>query len=81
MKGIGLSVKWCGKTTIAEQQAGSIVYMNDPEHSSSYISLAQNSPKILLQGATPRLIDEWQDAPETEAYIISETRTILNVMQ
>lgn len=56
--------KWCGKTTTAEQQAGSIVYMNDPEHSSSYISLAQNSPKILLQGATPRLIDEWQDAPE-----------------
>ena len=25
--------KWCGKTTTAEQQAGSIVYMNDPGNS------------------------------------------------
>lgn len=56
--------KWCGKTTTAEQQANSTVYMNDPEHSESYISLAQNAPKLLLKGAAPRLIDEWQDAPE-----------------
>ena len=56
--------KWCGKTTTAEQQAGSIVYMNDPEHSEAYTTLAQNSPKLLLKGNTPRLIDEWQDAPE-----------------
>ncbi len=56
--------KWCGKTTTAEQQARSIVYMNDPEHATSYMSLAQNSPKFLLKGETPRLIDEWQDAPE-----------------
>lgn len=56
--------KWCGKTTTAEQQAGSIVYMNDPEHSETYLSLAQTAPKLLLKGKTPRLIDEWQDAPE-----------------
>ncbi len=56
--------KWCGKTTTAEQQAGSIAYMNNPEHSASYLALAENSPKLLLQGKTPRLIDEWQDAPE-----------------
>ena len=56
--------KWCGKTTTAEQQAGSIVYMNDPEHSESYVQLAQTAPKLLLKGDTPRLIDEWQDAPE-----------------
>ena len=56
--------KWCGKTTTAEQQAGSIVYLNDPEHSDTYLSLAQNAPKLLLKGDTPRLIDEWQDAPE-----------------
>lgn len=56
--------KWCGKTTTAEQQAGSVVYMNDPEHSGTYLALAQNSPKLLLKGETPRLIDEWQDAPE-----------------
>lgn len=56
--------KWCGKTTTAEQQASSVAYMNDPEHSASYLALAENSPKLLLQGKTPRLIDEWQDAPE-----------------
>lgn len=56
--------KWCGKTTTAEQHAGSIVYMNDPEHAGTYLALAQNSPRLLLRGDTPRLIDEWQDAPE-----------------
>ncbi len=56
--------KWCGKTTTAEQQAGSIVYMNDPSNSGTYLALAQNSPSLLLKGDTPRLIDEWQDAPE-----------------
>ena len=55
--------KWCGKTTTAEQQAKSIVYLNDPEHSETYQNLAENSPKLLLKGDTPRLIDEWQDAP------------------
>ena len=56
--------KWCGKTTTAEQIAGSVIYLNDPEHSESYLALSQNSPGILLRGDTPRLIDEWQDAPE-----------------
>lgn len=56
--------KWCGKTTTAEQQAGSVVYINDPEHLQTYISLAQTAPKLLLEGKTPRLVDEWQDAPE-----------------
>ena len=31
--------KWCGKTTTAEQHAGSIVYMNDPEHALSLIHI------------------------------------------
>ena len=56
--------KWCGKTTTAEQHAGSIVYMNDPEHAEAYLALTQNAPRLLLKGDTPRLIDEWQDAPE-----------------
>ncbi len=56
--------KWCGKTTTAEQQAGSVVYMNDPANSGTYITLAQTSPGLLLRGETPRLVDEWQDAPE-----------------
>lgn len=56
--------KWCGKTTTAEQQAKSIVYMDDPEYLDQNIELASLSPKKLLEGATPRLIDEWQLAPK-----------------
>ena len=54
--------KWCGKTTTAERQSGSVIYLNDPSHRSTYMQLAQTSPSILLEGKTPRLVDEWQDA-------------------
>ena len=56
--------KWCGKTTTAEQQAKSVVYMDEPEYMDQNIELASLSPKKLLAGATPRLIDEWQLAPQ-----------------
>lgn len=56
--------KWCGKTTTAEQLAGSILYMDDPEKMDQNIAMSQLSPKRLLKGATPRLIDEWQLAPK-----------------
>ena len=56
--------KWCGKTTTAEQAAGSIVYMADPEDGERNIQLARTSPKFLLEGETPRLIDEWQVVPK-----------------
>lgn len=55
--------KWCGKTTTAEQVAASTLYMNDPEKLRQNVSLAELNPRLLLQGATPRLIDEWQLAP------------------
>lgn len=56
--------KWCGKTTTAEQHAKSVVYMDDPEYMEQNVELASLSPKRLLAGATPRLIDEWQLAPQ-----------------
>ncbi len=56
--------KWCGKTTTAEQLAKSIVYMDDPEYMEQNLELAGLSPKKLLAGPTPRLIDEWQLAPQ-----------------
>lgn len=56
--------KWCGKTTTAEHIAQSILYLNDPENQSAYLSMAEAQPTYLLQGATPRLIDEWQMAPQ-----------------
>lgn len=56
--------KWCGKTTTAEQIATSILYMDDPEKKEQNITMSELSPKRLLKGSTPRLIDEWQLAPK-----------------
>ena len=56
--------KWCGKTTTAEQIAGSILYMADPEKEKQNLTMAEINPKRLLKGEIPRLIDEWQIAPK-----------------
>ena len=56
--------KWCGKTTTAEQISNSVLYMDNPEDKEQNISLADLQPSLLLTGATPRLIDEWQLAPK-----------------
>ena len=56
--------KWCGKTTTAEQAAKSILYMSDPENEKQNLLMADISPKALLEGTAPRLIDEWQIAPK-----------------
>lgn len=68
LKGMGAvlieGAKWCGKTTTAEQQARSILYMDQPKDRAMNLQLAQIDPDFLLKGDTPRLIDEWQIAPE-----------------
>ena len=56
--------KYCGKTTLAEQHSGSILYMADPEIREQNITMAQTNISRLLQGTAPRLIDEWQIAPQ-----------------
>ncbi len=56
--------KACGKTTTAEQQANSILYMDDPDNMRQNLQLAETNIKRLLQGDNPRLIDEWQIAPQ-----------------
>lgn len=56
--------KWCGKTTTAEQKAKSILYMDDPQRKSQNIKMAEVNMQRILQGDTPRLIDEWQLAPQ-----------------
>ena len=53
--------KWCGKSTTAEQHAGSVIYMQDLRVKEKNILLAKNAPHLFLNGATPRLIDEWQE--------------------
>jgi predicted AAA+ superfamily ATPase len=55
--------KWCGKTTTAEQIAKSVIRLQDTDKREEYLATAASKPSLLLQGDTPRLIDEWQDAP------------------
>lgn len=55
--------KWCGKTTTAQQQAASALKLQNPDTRDGYLATAASRPSLLLDGATPRLIDEWQDAP------------------
>ena len=55
--------KWTGKTTTAEQQAKSVLKMQDPDMADDYLVTAETKPSLLLNGEQPRLIDEWQDAP------------------
>ena len=68
--------KWCGKTTTAKQQSKSIIQLQDPTHSKSYLQLADIDPLSLLEGEKPRLIDEWQMAPQlwdAVRYSVDET--------
>ena len=55
--------KWCGKTTTAEQQAKSVLKLQDPDKTKRYLATAEVKPSLLLNGDNPRLIDEWQMAP------------------
>jgi len=55
--------KWCGKTRTAEEKAASVLLMQDPDYTESYLKAADTKPSLLLRGETPRLIDEWQVAP------------------
>ena len=56
--------KWCGKTTTSVHHAGSVLYIDDPTQKEQNLSLAQTNIKRLLEGDTPRVIDEWELAPQ-----------------
>ena len=56
--------KWCGKTTTALQQTGSVIFMDEPTRKDEYLRLAENDINVLLASKAPRLIDEWQKAPQ-----------------
>ena len=55
--------KWCGKTRTAEEMAKSVLYMQDPDRRRQYLEIVAVQPSLLLEGDTPRLLDEWQIAP------------------
>ena len=56
--------KYCGKTTLASRQASSVLSMADTDTLSQNLALARTNISRLLAGDTPRLIDEWQIAPQ-----------------
>ncbi len=56
--------KWCGKTETAKQHAESVLYLQDPDSYEQNIRAARVKPSLLLRGDEPRLIDEWQIAPQ-----------------
>ena len=56
--------KWCGKTTTGLNACQSVLYMQDPATTKRNIEISEVEPAILLEGKTPRLIDEWQLAPK-----------------
>lgn len=55
--------KWCGKTRTALENSKSHLFMQDPDKTLSYLKAADTKPSLLLNGNTPRLLDEWQTAP------------------
>lgn len=52
--------KFCGKTTTCMLYQKSFVKLNTKQA----IAMARMNPKAVLKGETPRLIDEWQKAPD-----------------
>lgn len=55
--------KWCGKTTTAKQLAKSVLDLGDSTVLMQSTQMIEISHEILLDGDTPRLIDEWQALP------------------
>lgn len=64
--------KWCGKTTTAKQLAKSVLDLGDSAVLMQSSQMIELSPKALLEGDTPRLIDEWQALPPIWDCIRSE---------
>lgn len=55
--------KWCGKTWTSAFHSKSEIYIGDPAGNFQNRQLAELSPELVLDGETPRLIDEWQEVP------------------
>ncbi len=55
--------KWCGKTWTSAFHSNSEFLVGDPDNNFQNRALAEVSPALVLEGETPRLIDEWQEVP------------------
>lgn len=64
--------KWCGKSTTASQIAESSLMLGTPKVLHETRNLLSIEPSLVMNGATPRLFDEWQTIPELWDTIRSE---------
>ncbi len=55
--------KWCGKTWTSSFHSKSEFFIGNPANNFQNRNLAEISPTLVLEGETPRLIDEWQEVP------------------
>lgn len=55
--------KWCGKSWTSSYHSESEIFLGDPAGNFQNRQLAELSPALILEGETPRLIDEWQEVP------------------
>ena len=53
----------CGKTWTSSYHCNSAIYIGDPTGNFQNRQLAELSPELVLDGDTPRLVDEWPEAP------------------
>ncbi|MDR2809929.1 MAG: AAA family ATPase, partial [Tannerellaceae bacterium] len=61
--------KSCGKTETAKQFANSVLQVDRDERVPVVMGI---NPQLLLDGETPRLIDEWQEQPLLWNYVRHE---------
>lgn len=68
--------KWCGKTWSALNHSNSASFLASPENNFQNRTMAQLDPNLVLDGESPRLLDEWQEVPalwDAVRYSVDET--------
>lgn len=66
----------CGKTWTSSYHCNSAIYIGDPTGNFQNRQLAELSPELVLDGDTPRLVDEWPEAPsiwDAVRYCVDQT--------
>lgn len=56
--------KWCGKTWSSSYHSKSEIMIGNPDGNFQNRKLAEMAPSLVLEGESPRLIDEWQEVPQ-----------------
>ena len=55
--------KWCGKSWTSSYHSNSEFEVSAPDNNFQNRALAAMAPTLVLEGESPRLIDEWQEVP------------------